>query len=334
MKAWVEYIRSHAQDGVLWNSGFHFGDWAALDAKEGSNYGGTPHDLTATAFYAHSTDILSRAAAVLGRRGDAREYRQLHKRIVKAFGDEFFTPAGRLAARTQTAHILSLGFGLVPEEHRGRTVETLLALLKENGGHLTTGFLGTPYFCRVLSDNGRLDEAYALLLKEDSPSWLYQVIKGATTIWERWDGIKPDGTLWSPDMNSFNHYAYGAVGDWLYRVVAGVDTDPETAGYKRIVMRPRPGGGLTHAKAEYVTLYGPASLAWSLEESTMRVDVLVPHNTTARVVLPDAVAGSVEGGSVRFRRCAGGAEAVVGSGRRAFTYPYVKCGSANPAERQ
>lgn len=324
MKAWVEYIRARARNGALWNSGFHFGDWVALDAREGSYFGATPNDLTATAFYAHSTDILWQAAAVLGRRGDAREYRRLHERIVMAFRDEFFTPTGRLAARTQTAHILALCFGLVPEEHRGRAIETLLALLQENGGHLTTGFLGTPYFCRVLSENGRLDEAYALLLKEDFPSWLYQITRGATTIWEHWDGIKPDGAMWSPDMNSFNHYAYGAVGDWLYRVVAGLDTDPEAPGYKRIVMRPRPGGDLTHAKAEYMTPYGSASIAWQLDESTMHVDVLVPHNTTARVVLPGAVPRSVEGGSVRFTQCEGCAEAVVGSGRRAFTYPFVK----------
>jgi alpha-L-rhamnosidase len=324
MKGWVEYIRARARNGVLWNSGFHFGDWVALDAREGSYFGATPNDLTATAFYAHSTDILSQAAAVLGRRGDAREYRRLHARIVTAFRDEFFTATGRLAARTQTAHILALCFGLAPEEHRGRVIETLLALMKENGGHLTTGFLGTPYFCRVLSDNSRLEEAYALLLKEDFPSWLYQITKGATTIWEHWDGIKPDGTMWSPDMNSFNHYAYGAVGDWLYRTVAGLDTAPESPGYKRIVMRPRPGGGLTHAKAEYMSPYGSASIAWQLDGSTMRVDVLVPHNTTARVVLPGAVPRSVEGGSVRFTQCEGGAEAVVGSGRRVFTYPCVK----------
>ena len=321
MKAWVEYVRAHARGGLLWDSGFHFGDWVALDAKEGSYFGATPNDLTATAFYARSTDLLARSAAVLEKRDDATDYRRLHERIVAAFRDEFITPAGRLASRTQTAHILALRFGLVPEEHRGRAVETLVALLRENGGHLTTGFLGTPYFCRVLADNGRLEKAYALLLKEDFPSWLYQVVKGATTVWEHWDGIKPDGTMWSPDMNSFNHYAYGAIGEWLSRDIAGLDADPEAPGYKTILMRPRPGGGLTWARAEYVTPYGLASIEWRRESAAMRVTVQVPHNSTARVILPNAAAESVSAESAHFTRCEEGAETRVGSGRRTFTYP-------------
>jgi alpha-L-rhamnosidase len=321
MKGWVEYIRAHARDGLIWDSGFHFGDWVALDAKEGSYFGATPNDLTATAFYAHSTDLLSRCAAVLGRAADARNYRLLHRDIVQAFRAEFFTPAGRLATRTQTAHILALAFGLAPEMHRERTLQTLLALLRENGGHLTTGFLGTPYFCRVLSDNGRLEDAYALLLREDYPSWLYQVTKGATTIWEHWDGLKPDGSMWSPDMNSFNHYAYGAVGDWLYRVAAGLDTDPDAPGYKRLVVRPRPGGGLTRAKVDYMTLYGASSVEWRRELGRMTLTVEIPHNTTARIVLDGASPGAIEAAGVKVRSSPGGAEALVGSGRWVFSWP-------------
>ncbi len=301
MKAWVEYVRARAQDGVLWSSGFHLGDWVALDAKEGSYTGATPHDLIATAYYSHSTALLAESAAALGLQSDAEGYRRLHAEIVRAFQREFFTPSGRLAARTQTAHILVLAFDLVPDTHRGRTVETLLALLREAGGHLTTGFLGTPYFCRALSDNGRLEDAYALLLQKDFPSWLYQVTQSATTIWEHWDGLKPDGTMWSANMNSFNHYAYGAVGDWLYRCVAGLDTDPEAPGFKRMLMRPRPGGGLSWAKAEYTTPYGPAALEWHREAAGLRVTVSVPHNATAVVILPD------------------GARTLVGSGRRSFS---------------
>lgn len=324
MKGWVEYIRSHAQNGVLWNTGFHFGDWLALDAKEGSYFGATPNDLVATAFYAYSTELLAKSAAVLGNKPDAEEYSQLHAAIVKAFQDEFFTPSGRLAVRTQTAHILVLMFGLVPEEHRARTVDTLIALLDENGGHLMTGFLGTPYFCHVLSRNGKLDAAYSLLLKDDYPSWLYQVKKGATTIWEHWDGIKPDGSMWSADMNSFNHYAYGAIGDWLYRVVAGLDTDPDVPGYKRILMRPQPGGELTHAQAEYMSVYGKAAIKWSIKGSNMIVDVIVPHNTTAHVTLPGASPETVSAEGVSFTACPGGAEAEIGSGIYRFSYPYVK----------
>ncbi|WP_026485767.1 family 78 glycoside hydrolase catalytic domain [Caldanaerobius polysaccharolyticus] len=324
MKGWVEYIRAHAQNGVLWNTGFHFGDWLALDAKEGSYFGATPNDLVATAFYAYSTELLVRAAKILGKEKDAEEYSRLHANIVKAFQDEFFTPSGRLAVRTQTAHILALMFNLVPDQHRARTIDTLIALLNENGGHLTTGFLGTPYFCHVLSQNGKLDAAYSLLLKDDYPSWLYQVKKGATTVWEHWDGIKPDGSMWSADMNSFNHYAYGAIGDWLYRVVAGLDTDPDMPGYKRILIRPQPGGGLTYAEAQFTSVYGKIAVKWSIEGDNMIVDVTVPPNTTAHVTLPRALAETVNADDISFINCPGGAEAEIGSGNYRFVYPYKK----------
>ena len=286
MKAWIGYIQDHAQDGVLWNTGFHFGDWLALDAREGSYFGATPNDLTATAFYAWSTRLMIQIADVLGRSDDAAEYRALHSRIVRAFQDEFFTKTGRLAVMTQTAHILALHFGLVPDAYKERTISSLLGLLDKTGGHLETGFLGTPYFCQVLSDNGHLDRAYALLIQEDYPSWLYPVKAGATTIWEHWDGIKPDGSLWSKDMNSFNHYAYGSIGDWMFRHIAGINLDPDQPGYRHSVLRPVPGGGLTHADGSLDTLYGRLSLAWRLEGDTMVVDVTVPVNTTASLSLP------------------------------------------------
>jgi alpha-L-rhamnosidase len=286
MKAWIGYIKAHAQDGVLWNTGFHFGDWLALDAREGSYFGATPNDLTATAFYAWSTQLMIQIAEALGKLDDAAEYRVLHECIVRAFQNEFFTPTGRLAVMTQTAHILALHFGLVPEAYKDRTVNSLLALLEKTGGHLETGFLGTPYFCQVLSDHGHLDRAYALLLQEDYPSWLYPVKAGATTIWEHWDGIKPDGSLWSKDMNSFNHYAYGSIGDWMFRHIAGINLDPAEPGYRHSLLRPLPGGGLTHAEGSVETLYGRLSLAWRLDGDVMSVDVTVPANTTASLVLP------------------------------------------------
>jgi alpha-L-rhamnosidase len=320
MKGWVEYMRAHAQGGVLWNSGFHFGDWVALDAKEGSYFGATPNDLTATAFYAYSTQLLARASAVLGRKKEVREYTRLHRRIVKAFREEFYTPAGRLAARTQTAHVLALAFGLAPEKHRRRTVDTLVHLLEENGGHLTTGFLGTPFLCRVLGENERLDAAYSLLTREDYPSWLYPVTRGATTIWEHWDGIKPDGSMWSPSMNSFNHYAYGAIGDWIHGVVAGLDLEEDGAGHRRILVRPRPGGGITHAKADWMTEYGRAAVSWIHEDGRMSVEITVPHNATARVVLPGVGFSSLSGAGARFAKSEGGAQALLGSGSYTFSY--------------
>ncbi len=322
MKKWVEYIRSHAREGLLWDSGFHFGDWVALDSKEGSYFGATPNDLTATAYYAYSTELLAKTASLIGIEDDEKIYTALHGRIVKTYQDEFFTPSGRLAARTQTAHILSLMFGLVPEKHINRTIDTLVSLINENDGHLVTGFLGTPYFCHVLSLNGKLDEAYKLLLKEDYPSWLYQIKMGATTIWEHWDGIKPDGTMWSANMNSFNHYAYGSIGDWLYRVVAGLDTDPGSPGYKHILMHPQPGGCLTYAQARYKSLYGEIYLKWEIEDGKMTVNATVPHNTTAHVILPGAVPENISGSNTVFSVCDGGAEAEIGSGSYCFSYPY------------
>jgi len=286
MKGWVEFIRGKARDGLLWDTGFHFGDWVALDAKEGSFFGATPNDLTATAYYAYSTELLAKTARILGKEKEATTYEKLHGRIVKAFQTEFLTPRGRLAARTQTAHILALVFGLIPQEHQARTIADLAALLEETDGHLTTGFLGTPAFCDALTGAGRLDLAYQLLLKEDYPSWLYQVSKGATTVWEHWDGLKPDGTMWSTKMNSFNHYAYGAVGDWMYRTIGGITLDPKAPGYKHIVFQPQPGGGLTHSKQKVESAYGPVSMEWTIAEGTWTLNFEVPPNTTATLVLP------------------------------------------------
>ncbi len=312
MRAWVEFIRERARGGLLWDSGFHFGDWVALDAREGSYFGATPNDFTATAFYAKSTELFAKAAAALGKAEDARTYRDLHGRIVEAFRAEYFTAAGRIAVRTQTACVLALDFALAPENRRDRVRDTLLALIKENGGHLVTGFLGTPYLCRALSDSGAPEAAYALLMREDYPSWLYQVRKGATTVWEHWDGLKPDGSMWSPDMNSFNHYAYGSIGEWMHATVAGLAPDEAAPGYKRIRFEPKPGGGLTRASASLMTVYGLASIAWRIEDSTIRIELVVPHNARANFVPP----------------IAGEAQRELGSGRHSFAYPWPQSVSA------
>jgi len=299
MRDWVDYIRAQARDGVLWDTGFHFGDWVALDAKEGSYFGATPNDLTATAYYAYSTSLLAKTAQVLGKEKYAKAYEALHARIVKAFQQEFLTPRGRLAARTQTAHILALVFGLVPEEQRGRTIADLAALLDENDGHLTTGFLGTPAFCDALAGAGRLDLAYALLLKEDYPSWLYQVSRGATTVWEHWDGLKPDGKMWSANMNSFNHYAYGAVGDWMYRTIGGITLDPAAPGYKHVIFHPQPGGGITSAREKIETPYGPVVMEWKIADGQWTMNFEVPPNASATLVLPE---GTKEYGSGKWTK--------------------------------
>jgi Alpha-L-rhamnosidase N-terminal domain./Bacterial alpha-L-rhamnosidase. len=286
MRAWVERVRRVAREGLLWDSGFHFGDWVALDAKEGSYFGATPNDFTASAFYAKSTELLAKAAAALGKDEDAREYGALRDLIIEAFRNEYFSPSGRIGVRTQTACVLALDFGLAPPDHRAKVLETLLTLIEENGGHLVTGFLGTPYLCRSLADSGAVDAAYRLLMREDYPSWLYQVKKGATTVWEHWDGLKPDGSMWSADMNSFNHYAYGSIGEWMQSSVAGLSADEKAPGYGRIVFKPLPGGGLTRAKASLMTVRGLASIEWRIEGGSLVIETVVPHNATATLYPP------------------------------------------------
>ena len=182
--------------------------------------------------------------------------------------------------------MLALNFDMLHENLRAQAADRLVANIKEYGNHLTTGFLGTPYLCHVLSRFGHTDVAYQLLLQETYPSWLYPVKMGATTIWERWNGIKPDGSFEVPSMNSFNHYAYGAIGDWMYRVVAGLDTDMEGPGYKKIVINPHIGGNLTHASASLQTYYGKVSSAWKLMNDNLELTVIIPANTKATVQIP------------------------------------------------
>lgn len=301
MKGWIGYMRSHA-DGNIWNYRFQFGDWVALDAEDGSCLGATPNDLTCTAYYAYSTCLFARMAAVIGNEADAAEYMRLHEDIKRTYQDTFFEN-GHLKAQTQTAQILTLHFGLAPEENRQNVIGDLLALLKKENGHLVTGFVGTPYFCFALSQNGHTKEAYDLLLKDDFPSWLYQVRQGATTIWEHWDGIRPDGSMWSPDMNSFNHYAYGSVAEWLYRTVAGIDTSEEEPGFKRAVIAPQIGGDLDHVKCSYESIYGQIRSDWKTDGHTVTLDVEIPCNTRAEIRLTDA-AEIIDSGGLPFEQTA------------------------------
>jgi len=329
MKAWVEYIRKQGDNEYLWNTGFHYGDWLALDAKENSYTGATAKDFIATAFYAYSTGLLKKTAEVLHKEDDARRYGELHKKIIENFQKEFVTPNGRLAVPTQTAHVLVLMFDLIEDKHRERIVKTLVQYLKENNDHLTTGFVGTPYLCHVLSQNGYTELAYKLLMQQDFPSWLYQVKKGATTIWEHWDGIKEDGSFWSKDMNSFNHYAYGSIGDWLYRVVAGLDTSNEKAGYKEILIHPHPDKSLKYAKAGFESMYGKISSSWKEENDAMEISVSIPPNTKAVVILPFARVDDVYENGIEIRKVDGvyfyqqlehGVKLEVGSGSYTFSY--------------
>jgi len=210
---------------------------------------------------------------------------------------EYVSENGRVASNSQSAYVLALHFDLLPEHMRQSAADRLAAQVKAFGYHLTTGFVGTPYLCHVLSRFGHTDLAYELLNQESFPSWLYPVKMGATTIWERWDGIKPDGSFQDAGMNSFNHYAYGAIGDWLYRVSAGLDTALTGPGYKHITVRPQPGGGLTHVRAALQTPYGKAVSAWQLTGADFRLQVTVPANTRATVYIPASAVDQVtEGG--------------------------------------
>jgi alpha-L-rhamnosidase len=329
MKAWVEYMRKEAGATNLWTTGFHFGDWLAF-ATTRSDYPGatTGKELIATAMYAHSTDLLQRTAEVLGKKEDAAEYAALLPKIKEAFRKEFVTASGRVGENTQTAYALALQFDLLPEEMRAEAARRLAAEVKTRG-HLTTGFVGTPYLCHVLSRYGYTDVAYRLLNRKEYPSWLYPVTQGATTIWERWDGLKPDGTFQDAGMNSFNHYAYGAIGEWMYRVVAGLEIDPKEPGYRHVLVQPQPGGHLSSAEARLQTPFGEAASGWTVAEGKATVSATVPPNAHGTVRLPAAtLAGVTEGGvavasAPGVKSAAQDGDAVVvevGSGTYRFTY--------------
>jgi alpha-L-rhamnosidase len=288
MKAWVNYMQTHAKNN-LWNTGWHFGDWLFYSVENDLDGTSaiTSKYLIAQCFYAYSTRLLINAATVLGNKADAERYSILLQQIKDAYLHEYVTPNGLISSDTQTAYALALAFDMLPDNLREQAVARLAANITRYGNHLTTGFLGTPYLCHALSRFGYADVAYKLLLQETYPSWLYPIKMGATTIWERWDGIKPDGSFETPTMNSYNHYAYGAIGDWMYRVISGVDTDTDGPGYKKIIIKPTIGGNLTYANATYQTPYGKLTSNWKIQGDILQLDVEVPANTTATVYVPD-----------------------------------------------
>jgi alpha-L-rhamnosidase len=298
MKAWVKYMTDSSKND-LWNTGFHFGDWLFYrpdDDNDGSS-AVTDKYLIAQCFWAHSTQLLINAATVLNKPDDVAYYTGLLTRIKDAFLKEYVTGTGRLVSSTQTAYVLALNFDMLPENLRAAAAERLVENVNRYG-HLTTGFLGTPYLCHVLSRFGYTDVAYKLLLNQDYPGWLYPVKMGATTIWERWDGQKPDGSFQTPGMNSFNHYAYGAIGDWMYRVVTGLDTYTDGPGYKHIKIEPHLGGGFTQASSTLQTYYGPVTSGWKVAGSQTNFDIEIPANTAATVFIPAKDAANItEGGN-------------------------------------
>ncbi|PWU00982.1 MAG: alpha-L-rhamnosidase, partial [Bacteroidetes bacterium] len=294
MKAYVESIRRVAKND-LWNSGFHFGDWLFYRPEDDNDGTAAVTDkyLIAQCFYANSTQLLIKAAGVLKKDDDVKFYTDLLQKIKDAYFKEYVTPNGRLVSSTQTAYVLALNFDMLPENLRAQAAERLVQNIKNYGNHLTTGFLGTPYLCHVLTRFGYTEVAYKLLTQQTYPSWLYPVKMGATTIWERWDGIKPDSSFQTPGMNSYNHYAYGAIGDWMYRVMVGLDTYEDGPGYKHIRIKPHIGGDFTNASASLLTYYGKLSSGWKVENGKTTMDVEIPANTTATVYLPAKNAADV-----------------------------------------
>ncbi|MCD8013699.1 MAG: glycoside hydrolase family 78 protein, partial [Lachnospiraceae bacterium] len=253
MKKWVDYITTSTDDTGLWTGGTHFGDWLGLDAPSGSYKGSSREDFIASAFYAHSTALLVKAGHVLGK--EMSVYESLYYEIVRTFRKTY------TEYRTQTEHILAVQFGLA--EDAQATADALAATIQRDGCQMKTGFVGTPYLLHVLSDFGHNDLAYTLLLRNEYPSWLYSVGKGATTIWEHWDGIMEDGSFWSTDMNSFNHYAYGSVADWIYEKAAGIQVMEDAPGFAKVRIEPHPDQRIDWLEASIDTRHGKVSSRWS-----------------------------------------------------------------------
>ncbi|TDC90154.1 glycoside hydrolase family 78 protein [Actinomadura sp. 7K507] len=310
MQKWITYLEEHSEGLLRPASGY--GDWLNVDAE-------TPKDVIGTAYFAHSAALVAETARTLGKDADAERYDDLAGRVRAAFNEAYVTEGGaRIKGDTQTAYALALEFGVLPENARKPAADRLVELIKARDWHLSTGFLGTPELLPVLTKTGHTDVAYRLLQQKTYPSWGYQIGKGATTMWEHWDSIRPDGGFEDPAMNSFNHYAYGAVGEWMYQHIAGISAGEP--GYRRTVIRPRPGGDVRRADATYDSVYGPVSTRWSLNGDRFSLHVSVPVNTTAEVWVPAADAGDVSQRGAKFLRMQDGAAVFeVGSGSYRFT---------------
>jgi len=289
--------------------------------------GAIPIDVYATCFFYHSTDLLAKMAAAIGRTEEVKDYAHLAEEIRAAFNAAFVKPDGRIEGNTQAGYALALHFGMLPETLRGAALKYMIEGIEAYKGHVSTGFLGTNAMMQELVKMGRADVAYRLLTNRTVPSWGYMVDHGATTMWERWDCYVEERGLQDPGMNSYNHYAFGAVGEWMHRHILGINPDPDRPGFKHFIIRPRVGGGLTWAKGSYHSIYGEIGSAWKLEDGTFTLAVTIPANTTATVYVP-----SKDGqGVTESNRPAAGAEGAeflgmedgcavfaLGSGRYAF----------------
>jgi len=313
MKAWLDFIGSKSND-YLWNTGTHFGDWLFYRPDDDTDGRSAITDkyLIAQCFYANSAQIMVNTAKVLDKQDDVQKYSDLLSNIKDAFVNEYVTPNGRLVSGTQTAYVLALNFDMLPEDLREKIANDLAENIKSYNYHLTTGFLGTPYLNQVLTRFGHHDLAYTLLMQKTYPSWLYPITVGATTIWERWDGRKPDGSFQNPGMNSFNHYAYGAIGEWMYSNLAGINSAREEGGigFKKIIIKPYLENNyvsefvkndnkketLSEVEGRLTTYYGDVKSHWKLEDDHAYMNVVIPVNTTALVHLPSGDESKIKEG--------------------------------------
>ena len=298
MAAFTRDVETRLDDTGLWSSGYQFGDWLDPDAPMDNPAGGkTDRHLVASAFLYRTTTQLAQTATLLGKAEDAEHFAALADRVRAAFRHEYVTPSGRLANESATALALAICFDILDPAQETKAGDQLAALVAKSGYRISTGFAGTPFVTEALSRTGHLDAAYLLLLETGCPSFLYPVTMGATTIWERWDSIRPDGTINPSGMTSLNHYALGAVADWLHRVVGGLS--PAEPGYRRMHIAPRPGGDLTHATVTHDTVHGRATVAWRIDGGQLHLNVTIPDGTEATVVLPqhpDELVVQVTGG--------------------------------------
>lgn len=307
MLKWLDYLDAHSSGRLRPATGY--GDWLNIADD-------TPKDVIATAYYAHSADLVARTARVLGK--DPGPYTALFAEIRDAFRTAYVPDGGRVKGDTQTAYVLALSMDLLSAGERTTAADRLVALIEAKDWHLSTGFLGTPRLLPVLTETGHTDVAYRLLLQRTFPSWGYQIDRGATTMWERWDSIKPDGSFQDAGMNSFNHYAYGSVGEWMYAHIAGIA--PAAPGFRKVTVRPRPGGGITRARGRFASLHGPVTTDWKTEKGRFHLTVGLPVNTTAEVWIPAARAEDVTHPGARFLRMDDGcAVFAIGSGQYRFT---------------
>lgn len=342
MKAWVDYMkREDDSDGAkrLWQTGTHYADWLALDGNyPGGVYGATDPDMIASAYYYYSANIVAKTAKILGKDGDAKSYETLAQEICDAFVKEYFTPSGKLAVDTTTAYVVALYMGLTPEFAYEKVCRGLLNRLKKNFYHLDTGFVGTPYLCRMLSENGMNDLAYHLLQEKGYPGWLYEVLMGATTIWERWNSVEPGGKISGTEMNSLNHYSYGSIVEWMFRNMAGINPCEEYPGFKRFRIAPMPNYRIGKSEVRLRAASGRIESAWEIDGKMLKFRFTVPFDTEAEIVLPDAEAevirqqaGSADGGKAgedAIRQDGKNVVFLAGAGSYAFCYepttPYRK----------